>query len=174
MTDRPTPEEAARALQDVERRREQGLESVGLALWVRIVFAVVIFADLAAPDFFGSEVRSWTSTVFAVAAVAYVVMLRTRQGSTILGRPTRLRRQEISPRFVLTARLAILAVVIIGAVIAFTPHASLYETVPYLSTGIGAVFAIVLVFGGDRLQRALVSQARTTRPAQRNDAGGNP
>lgn len=164
MSDRPTPDEAARALRDVERRKDQTFESVGVSLWVRVVFGVVIFLTLAAPDFFGTQVTAWTSWPLALIAVGYVVMLNSRRGSVILGQPTRLRREEISPRFTVTGRLVLLAVLAIGIVIAFIPHGQL--SVPYLRTIIGAVLGLALIIFGDRSQRAMISHARRDHAAR--------
>lgn len=174
MSDRPTPDEAARALRGVERRKDQAFASVGVSLWVRVVFAVAIFVVLAAPDFFGPEATTWTSWPLALIAVVYVIMLNSRRGSTVLGQPARLRREEISPRFAVTRRLVLLAILLIGIVIAFIPHGQL--DVPYLRTIVGAVLGLALITLGNRYQRAMNSLARRDRaeptPDNEEDTGG--
>lgn len=173
MPDRPTPDEAARALRDVDLRKDQTFESVGVPRWIRVVFGLVIFATLAAPDFFGQQVVAWTSWPLALVTVGYVAMLNSRRGSVVLGQPARLRREEISPRFALTGRLVPLAVLVIGIVVAFVPQGQ--PSVPYLRTIIGAVLGLALIIFGDRAQRALLSHARRDRAgrtAEGDGAGG--
>lgn len=174
MSHRPTPDEAAGALRDVERRKDQSFDSAGVSLWVRVVFAAAIFLMLAAPDYLGPKVTAWTSWPVALLAVIYVMMLNSRRGSAVLGQRTRLRREEISPSFVAARRLVLLAIVVIGIVVAFIPHGQL--SVPYLRTIIGAVLGLALVLFGNRYQRAMVSLARRDRIERetgREDAGGS-
>ncbi|MDN3061011.1 hypothetical protein PH213_42245 [Streptomyces sp. SRF1] len=157
MTERVTPSaEAASALRDIEQRRDQARAAEQESRWVGIVFGVAIFAELAAPDFFGDGVRSGLSLTVAALCVAYVVLLRTPRGGALLGRPTRLRKDEYSPRFVRSAQLAILAVVLIGFFAApYLPH----EPFPYSRTAVGAVLGVTLIVFGRPLQRALTSLA---------------
>ncbi|WP_413809142.1 hypothetical protein [Streptomyces sp. OE57] len=157
MSERVTPSaEAARALRDIDQRRDQARASEQESRWVGVVFGVAIFAELSAPDFFGDGVRSGISMAVAALAVAYVVLLRTPRGGALLGRPTRLRRDEFSPRFVRLARLTILAVMLIGFFGAsYLPH----EPFPYTGTVVGAVLGATLILFGRNLQRALNSLA---------------
>lgn len=170
MSDHPTPDEATRALHDVERGKDQTFDSVGISLWVRVVFGVAIFLALAAPDLLGRHAAAWTGVALALIVVVYAVMLRSRRGSTVLGQPTRLRREEISPRFAMTGRLIMLAVLVIGIVIAFIPHGQL--SVPYLRTAIGAVLGLGLIIFGDRYQRAMISHARRDHAEPKTDGEG--
>lgn len=175
MSHGPTPDEAADALRDVKRRKDQAFGSAGVSLWVRVVFAAAIFLMLAAPDFLGPKVTAWTSWPLALLAIIYAVMLNSRRGSAVLGQQTRLRREEISPSFVASRRLVLLAILVIGIVVAFIPHGQL--SVPYLRTTIGAVLGLALVLFGNRYQRAMVSLARRDRIEQetsREDASGSP
>ncbi|MCA1217028.1 hypothetical protein [Streptomyces sp. 8L] len=157
MTRNPTPTEAARALQDVQRRREESLGSARDSRWVAILFGVAVFALLAAPDFFGQGVESVVNIVFTAVVVLYAVLLRSRRGSAVLGRRTRVRRDAVSPRFALWSRVVILTVMALGIVAAFLPHSSL--PFPYARTIAGAVLGAVLILFGDRLQSALASLA---------------
>ena len=75
----------------------------------------------------------------------------------MLGRPARLRKEEISPRFTRYHRLVILVVMLIGIAGAFVPHG---PSVPYLRTAIGAVLGIGLIVFGRRVQRTLLAAAR--------------
>ncbi|WP_030911260.1 hypothetical protein [Streptomyces sp. NRRL F-5126] len=162
MTDRPAPAEAARALQDAGARRDQAFDSATDAPWVYAVFGAALFLLMAAPDFLGDGADAWTSWALAALAIGYAAMLRTRRGSTLLGRPNRLRREEISPKFTRYHRLGILAVVVLGLVLTFVAHGDL--SVPYLRTILGAVLGGVCVFFGRRLQRSLLAAARSGAP----------
>ncbi|GAA1717798.1 hypothetical protein [Streptomyces yatensis] len=152
----PPPAEAARALRDIERLRAQGRASERQSRWVGVVFGLAIFAELAAPDFFGDGVRSGVSLAVTALVVAYAVMLRTPRGAALLGRPTRVRRSEISPRFARTSQLTILAIVLLGFVGALFMPDHLF---PYAGTVAGAVLGATLIIFGRSLQRGLNSLA---------------
>ncbi|MET9535727.1 hypothetical protein ABZY02_35110 [Streptomyces sp. NPDC006649] len=157
MTRNPTPAEATRALQDVQRRRGEALGSARDSRWVAVLFGIAAFALLAAPDFFGQGVESAVNVAFAAVAVGYAVLLRSRRGSALLGRRTRVRQDAVSPRFALWSRVIILAVLALGIVAAFVPHPGM--SVPYARTIAGAVLGAVLILFGSRLQSALASLA---------------
>lgn len=160
MTEHPTPEEAARALQEVKQRKDQSLDSsVREKWWVRILMGAVVFVFIAAPDFLGRDARSWVSTGVAVVMVAYVLMIRSRRGSAVLGRPARARMDGLSNRYLVAVSLVLLAVVVIGVGLAFVPPGQL-PTIPYLHTGIGAVAGIGCVVFGPSAERALRAFAR--------------
>lgn len=158
MSNGPTrAAEAARALHDVDQRREQAARAYGTeSRWVSVVFGVVLFAQMAAPDFFGDGVRPWMSwLVFGLVAV-YMVMLRTRRGSDLLGRPARARKSEISPAFAYGARLLIVLVVLLGfAGALYMDH----ELFPYAGTVMGALLCGGLILFGPAWQRGLNSLA---------------
>ena len=157
MSDREMPAtEAARALRDVEQRRDQALMSPQESRWVSIVFAVVVLAGLAAPDFFDQRVSNWFALAIPAFGVLYTIMVRTRRGNALLGRPTRVRKEEISPRFLLVSRLTIIsAAVIIILVMRFVD----IELFPYARTVAGALLGIALIVFGQRVQRAMNSLA---------------
>jgi hypothetical protein len=154
MSDSETPAvEAARALREVEQRRDQAARtSAQESRWVSVLFGLAVFAQLASPDFFGEDANVWVSWSVTALGLAYVLMLRSRRGNALLGRPTRLRKEEISPRFALWARLAILAVVVIG----FVGGRYLdFEAFPYASTVVGALVGAAVIIFGRSWQRAL-------------------
>ncbi|MGY1433687.1 hypothetical protein [Streptomyces reniochalinae] len=161
MTDRPTPAEAARALEEAEHRKDQVFSSVRESRWVAVVFGTGLFVCLAAPDFFGSEATQWTSPLLAVLSVTYAVMLNTRRGSALLGRPTRLRRAEISPRFATVTRVVLLVLLAAGIAAAFLPRPDL--PLPYWRTVAGALLGGFLIVFGHRAEQALLSFARRGR-----------
>ena len=69
-----------------------------------------------------------------------------------------------------TGRLVILAVLVIGIVLAFVPHGQL--SVPYLRTIIGGVIGLALIIFGDRAQRAIVSRTRRDHADRATDGEG--
>ncbi|MFD7505689.1 hypothetical protein [Streptomyces sp. NPDC059850] len=148
--------EAARALQDVEQRRGQAQASERESRWVGVVFGVAIFAELAAPDFFGEGVRIGVSWVVTALVVAYAVMLRTPRGGALLGRATHVRKRELSSRFVVSAQVALAAVVLMGFIGAYFLDDGLF---PYAGTVLGAVLGGTLILFGRSLQQALSSLA---------------
>ncbi|MER5439870.1 hypothetical protein [Streptomyces sp. NPDC002790] len=161
----PAPDEAAKAAQalhGIEQRRAQAHDGTGTARWVDMVFGVLTFAVLAAPDFFGSDVAGWTTPAFSALAIAYYVLLNTRRGSALLGQRARLRRSEISGRFALISRVVLLAALALGIAVALL-QPDLGVHVPYWRTALGVVLGGALIFFGGRMQRALASTATRER-----------
>ncbi|MFE1521329.1 hypothetical protein ACFW9I_31595 [[Kitasatospora] papulosa] len=171
MTRDPNPAEAARALRDVDERRGQALGSSRDARWVAVFFSIAIFVLLAAPDFFGEDVQTWTSVAFAVATLAYAVLLRTRRGAVLLGRRTQLRADAVPSRFALVSRLVILALCALGVVGAFLAPSDPSVPVPYWRTAVGAALGGVLIFFGDRIQQELASLAANSAARDRARRG---
>lgn len=160
---RPSADEAARALRDIDRHRGQARGAATHARWVDVVFGVVFFAAFAAPDFFGHTVVQWSSNGLTAFGLLYAVLLRTRRGTALLGQPVRPRKEELSKSFRVGARLTILAAVLAGfAVILLQPDWHL--DVPYLRTAVGAVVGGGLALFGPRMQRALLSAAARSHP----------
>lgn len=162
MSDRPTPDEAARALRDVGQREDQALDSVHEARWVRVVLGVAIFLFLAAPDFLGAHASTWTSPGFAVLVLGYAVLLRTRRGSALLGRPVQMRGDVVPRRFAVTARLVIAALVALSLLSLFVAHPHL--DIPYWRTAMGAILGLLLIFFGRQLQEGLLVLVKRSRP----------
>ncbi|GAA2352588.1 hypothetical protein SVIO_003780 [Streptomyces violaceusniger] len=143
-------------LRNVNRRTEQARGSLRAAptpRWLDWLFGMAIFLYGASHGFFPNS-AVWGGWAFGALVVGYVVLLRTRRGSALLGQPVRIRRQAISSRFVLIARLTIAAVVAASVVMVV-----LDIHVPYLSTNLGAVLAIALIGFGPRLRAGLAALA---------------
>ncbi|MGD6748951.1 hypothetical protein [Streptomyces sp. BH105] len=161
----PTAHEAADAaqtLRSIEQRRSQSRDGTGTARWVDVVFGVLTFAVLAAPDFFGPAVTAWTTPVFSALAIGYVLLLNTRRGSAVLGQRARLRRSEINGRWALVSRLVILAFAAAGIAFALL-QPDLGVHVPYWRTALGMLLGGALILFGGRMQRALAASATRER-----------
>jgi membrane associated rhomboid family serine protease len=167
MPDGPSPSEAARALHEVDRRKDQAVGSMRRARWVDIVFGVAIFATLAAHDFLGADAGAVAGIVVAVLAVSYNWLGRTRRGAAILGQPTRVRRDAISPRFSIPAVTVLLAALLVGFLF---PLLGLHPLagVPYWHTILGAVLGLALILFGRQLQTGMNFLARG---GHRNESG---
>lgn len=161
MNSQPSPQEAADALHTVDQSQERAVTSwQGGARWVDATFGVVLFLHGASVDFFPQSAL-WRDPILAVLTVTYVVLLRTRRGSALLGQSARLRREDISPRFTLATGI-ILGIVMVGslAAVLLLERTGLHLDVPYLSTGLGAVMAIVLIAFGPQLRTGMNRLAR--------------
>ena len=169
MANQPTPDEAARALNDVEQRRKQAAGSTRGSLWVDAVSGVLIFVLSASADFFGRDASAWFSWALIAFGLAYIVLLRTRRGSALLGRPTRVRRDALSPLYRRVPTLAFLGVIVIVVALTIT---GVVPQVPYATTILGAVFAIILIVFGRKIQDGMNSLATRGRRAQDGAADG--
>ncbi|MGW4397730.1 hypothetical protein ACWEHA_20785 [Amycolatopsis nivea] len=158
MADHPSPEEAARALRDVDHRKDQALGELQGAKWVDVVFALVVFLYLASADFLPSAAE-WKGLVLAVLVVGYVLMLRTRRGAALLGHRVRVDKSAIRPRFAFGVALTFVVVCVAAAV----ALALLHVRIPYANTILGAVLAIVLIGFGQHLRRGLAALIRRSR-----------
>ncbi|GAA1137415.1 hypothetical protein GCM10009630_40550 [Kribbella jejuensis] len=166
MTEQPSADEAARALQDVDRRRDQAMDSLQGGKWVDVVFAVVIFLYLASADFLPS-VAEWKGLALAVLVVAYVLLLRTRRGAAWLGHSVRVDKSAIRPKFVVGVWLVL--VLLVAATVALS---LLHVHIPYGNTILGAVLAIVLIVLGRQLRRGLAALSRRSRSGGAADGDG--
>ena len=158
MAEHPSPEEAARALRDVDRRRDQALDELHGAKWVDVAFALVVFLYLASADFLPSAAE-WKGLVLAVLVVGYVLMLRSRRGAALLGHRVRVDKSAIRPRFAFGVALVFVVVCVAAAVALALTHVR----IPYGNTILGAVLAIVLIAFGQHLRRGLATLIRRSR-----------
>ncbi|MFF3493298.1 hypothetical protein ACFYWS_18295 [Streptomyces sp. NPDC002795] len=164
--------EAAQALRSIQQRRTQAHDGTGSARWVDVLFGVLVFAMLAAPDFFGSGATRWLTPAVSALAVLYVVLLNTRRGSAVLGQRARLRRSEIYGRFALVSRVVILVCAAAAIVFALLqPDFGVH--VPYWRTALGVVLGGALILFGGRMQRALASSATRERNTKGSALNGH-
>ncbi|MDJ1137219.1 hypothetical protein [Streptomyces iconiensis] len=171
MTERPTAAEAARALQDVDERRDQAFSSTQReARWVSVVFGIVIFLFLAIPDFLGQEAVSWSSWAFIATFITYGILQRTRRGASVLGRPTSVRKQEFSRQYFRNVLLVLLVLVLTVALAALVPDGL---TVPYWRTGLGVVLGGTLIYFGPRSRDWLFTKTKSGRGGPGSVAHGS-
>ena len=160
MTDGPSAEEAAAALRNVDHRKDQALDSQRGARWVYAVFGVVMFLCLASNDFLPSSVSQWSTLAMAALLLVYVAVKRTRRGAALLGYSAQFDRRAVPPKFAIVATLVIILLVALSFV-AIALHVR--TSVPYLSTGLGAVVGIALIGFGPQLQSGLNALAKRSR-----------
>jgi hypothetical protein len=160
VTTGPTPHQAADALRNVDQRTDQARESLrDTPRWLDVVFGVVFLLYGASADFLPGS-TTWRSGIFLAIVLTYTLLIRTRRGSALLGQPTRVHRQAISPKFTLVARLTI-GVIFVGSLVVMVVLGSTHSTVhvPYLSTILGAVMAVTLIGFGPRLRAGMTNLA---------------
>lgn len=160
MSSRPTPQHAAEALRNIDRRTAQGVGSLRESpRWLDVVAGLVLLVYSAVPDF-APRAATYTNAIFAAVVVGYATLSRTRRGSALLGRPTRVNRGAVSPRFGRIATAVIVAVflaslgstVILGAM-------RIDMHIPYLGTVLGVASAVLLIGFGPRLRGGLARLA---------------
>ena len=144
----PTPEEAAAALRAVHEGREQVIKhAMGSPRWLWIFSGVYVFLYCAVIDLFPA-VQVWANWVMVVILVVFVVGLRTRKGSAMLGRQVVVsgRSLPLSLKWRLLRVSPILGVGIVAAVLIglfHVPHGPIYY---------GALAGLYIIFLGPRFQ----------------------
>jgi Na+-translocating ferredoxin:NAD+ oxidoreductase RnfD subunit len=161
MATRPTAEEAARSLRDIDQRTDQALELMVARRWVYVVGGLAVFAYLASADFLGAGATSVVGVGFFVLGAAYWALMWTGRGSAVLGQPVRRHKQALSRKSRVYGTLAIVALVAASAVSGLT-GASLPPRLPYWHTALGAVLAVTLIGFGPNMQRAMNSMYKRT------------
>ncbi|MGV9212203.1 hypothetical protein ACTFTM_10135 [Micromonospora sp. RB23] len=147
----PTPEEARRALADVDRRREQTAAAAGRSRWTWLaagVFAAVygIVADRY-PDF----VRTYGTTIVILLLVASMLP-NTRWGAALL-------KRSVRPRATPDAQSLLWSALVVALLIGGTALATALD-VPHLWVWIGLAIGVLLAAAGPWWQRHVL-----TRPA---------
>lgn len=160
MPSHPTPQEAADALRDVDRRTGQAVGSLRDApRWLDVFFGLFFLLYGVSGDFLPGAM-AWINLIMVAVVVTYAVLLRTRRGALLLGQPARVRREVISSRFVVIARL-IIGVIVVGSIVAIlvlgANHTSVH--VPYLTTIFGVVSAVAIIGFGPQLRAGLTGLA---------------
>lgn len=144
----PTPEEAAAALRAVHEGREQVIKSaMGSPRWLWIFSGLYVFAYCTVTDLF-PRAQPWANVVMLAILLLFVIALRTRRGSAMLGRSVVVSGRSIplSFKWRLVRMVPILATGIAAAVLIglfHVPHGPIYY---------GALAGLYIIFLGPRFQ----------------------
>lgn len=143
----PTPEEAAAALRTVHEGKERVIASAMGPRGLSIASGLLVFVYCVIIDLFPATSR-WLTWVVVGCALVAVAGLRTRAGSTLLGRPVIVSSRSL-PLTVTSRLLRITPIVALGVIAALLvallhlPHAAIYY---------GAVAGLYIIFLGPRFQ----------------------
>jgi hypothetical protein len=143
----PTPEQAAAALHTVRHGKEQVIESAGWSRRAWIISGLVVFLYCVVIDLVPS-VRSWLHWPLVLGCLAFALVLRTRRGSAMLGRPVSVsnRSLQVGLRWRLLRLVPLLAIGIGGSLLVNwleLPHGTIYY---------GALAGLYLMVLGPKLQ----------------------
>jgi hypothetical protein len=141
----PTPEEAAAALRAVHEGRERVLRSSMGSRWLWIACGLLVFLYCTVNDLFPATQRWLTWAVLAVLLLL-ALGLRTRVGSSLLGRPVTVSRSfPVTLPSRLLRLLPVLGMAVAAALIVLlhVPHGEIYY---------GALAGIYIIVLGPRFR----------------------
>ncbi|WP_433537877.1 hypothetical protein ACQPZK_09225 [Micromonospora sp. CA-249363] len=147
----PTPEEARRALQDVDRRRDQTAAAAGWPWWAWLVTGVAAVAYGFAADQYSDFVRTYGTTIVILLLLA-AMLPNNRWGSALLKRPVR-------PRTTPDTSVLLWSVLVVVLLIGGTAVAGALD-VPHVWVWSGLIVGVLLAAAGPWWQRRVL-----TRPA---------
>lgn len=151
MSTTPTPEEARRALADVDRRREQTAAAAGRSRWAWLAAGVFAAAYGIVADRYPDFVRTYGTTIVILLLVAAMIP-NTRWGAALLKRPVR-------PRATPDAQSLLWSALVVALLIGGAALATALE-VPHLWVWFGLLAGVLLAVAGPWWQRRVL-----TRPA---------
>lgn len=146
----PTPEEAAAALRAVHDGREQVIRSAMGSRWLWIACGLIVFLYSLVDDLVPAS-RHWLSWAVLGVLLVLVFGLRTRVGSSLLGRPVAVSSRGLP--LTLTSRLLrvtpLLGLVAVAVIIRLlnVPHGGIYY---------GALAGLFVIFVPPRFQQWLL------------------
>ncbi|MET8281708.1 hypothetical protein [Micromonospora sp. NPDC005174] len=150
MSTTPTPEEARRALQDVDRRRDQTAAAAGWPWWAWLASGVAVGACGFAADQYPDFVRTYGTTIVILLLV--VAMLpNTRWGATLLKRPVR-------PRATADTSALLWSVLVVALLIGGTTLASALD-VPHVWVWSGLIVGVLMAAAGPWWQRRVLTRS---------------
>jgi hypothetical protein len=144
MSTTPTPEEARRALQDVDRRRDQTAAAAGRSRWAWLAGGVAVVAYGFVADRYPDFVRTYGTTIVILLLLASMAV-NTRWGATLLRRPVR-------PRATPDTQSLLWSVLVLAVVIGGTTLATALD-VPHVWMWCGLVVGVLLAVVGPWWQR---------------------
>jgi predicted lysophospholipase L1 biosynthesis ABC-type transport system permease subunit len=129
----PTPEDAARAVREIDVRRMQATRAGRRPRWLWICLGLVVGLGLAREELFPAS-SSWAWWAVALAVVLVAVVLLSRSGMAAFGIRVESARTSASP-----SRFAISMVGFAIVVVAFTTIGQM--DIPYIKTTEGLIVA---------------------------------
>lgn len=140
---KPTPEEAAAALRTARESRERVIASALGARWISIVAGLLVFGYTVATDLL-PVTRPWLTWVLVAVALLLAVLLRTRTGGSLLGRPVAVSNRPLSPSIWRVVPVLGLAIIVAVAVpLLHIPHGMIWY---------GALAGLYIIFLVPRFQ----------------------
>ncbi|HTI25112.1 MAG TPA: hypothetical protein VL652_29250 [Kutzneria sp.] len=144
---KPTPDEAAAALRTARESRQRVVASALGARWIPIVAGLIVFGYTVVIDLVPATAPWLTWVVLAVVLLLFVLM-RTRLGGSLLGRPVAASRRTLPPAIWRVAPVVGLSLVAAVAVpLLHIPHGAIWY---------GALAAFYIIVLGPRFQLWLV------------------
>lgn len=165
MPAEPDAAYAARALEDVQRRRDQAIDAQRLPRWFAITGGVALGLNMATPDLLPllhlEEWWVWWYAVLGPVVVASLVGQYTRWGRNLLGFPPALQVRGIIPPEMVGQRsrsrmLAYFGVV--GAI--FLTIGVILNYIPYWHLLIGIALGVSMIFESNRRAERLKRLSR--------------
>ncbi|MFG2533263.1 hypothetical protein [Streptomyces sp. NPDC048516] len=162
MSLEPDAEHAARALEDVQRRRDQAIEAQRQPRWFSIAWGTNLFLVFAAPDLLSllhlQPWWPWCSGVLAPLTVAFLIGQYTRWGRSLLGLPPVLQvRGIVSPGLAewRTPRRMVVFLGVVGVV--FLTCGVFLTYIPYWHLLMGIALGLATMLQSNRQSERLKS-----------------
>ncbi|MER0477525.1 hypothetical protein ABR737_04005 [Streptomyces sp. Edi2] len=155
-------EHAARALEDVQRRRDQAIEAQRQPRWFSIAWGAHLFLVLATPDLLPLlHLERWWPWCFGVLApltTAFLIGQYTRWGRSLLGLPPGLQMRGIIPPGLAERRTHRRMVVFFGvAAVVILTCGVLLTYIPYWHLLMGIALGLATVLQSNRQSERLKS-----------------
>ncbi len=130
------------------------MESMVDSRWVSVFCGLGVFATAASFDFEALRPHSsWITFAWTVPLTAYTLFRRSRRGSRLVGRPTYVHKDALSPTARKVGMLSILAIALIPYVTLLTGADVSVHVPAYTSTVLGALVGGAFIGFGPSIQR---------------------
>ncbi|MEU7842134.1 hypothetical protein AB0B39_14385 [Micromonospora sp. NPDC049114] len=149
MSTTPTPEEARRALQDVDRRRGQTVAAASRSRWTWLGAGVLVAAYGVLADRYPDFVRTYGTTI-VILLLLLSMAGNTRWGATLLRRPVR-------PRIVPSPASLLWSALVLALLIGGTALATALD-VPHVWLWSGVIIGVLLAAAGPWWQHRVLTR----------------
>ncbi|MEU6079225.1 hypothetical protein [Streptomyces sp. NPDC047108] len=153
MSHEPDPEDAARALDDVQHRRDQAIDAQRLPFWFGVAWGTCLFLLIASPDLLPllnlERWKGWWAVSSAVLVTAFAVAQYTPQGRSLFGIAPPLRPSGLAPpphRSMWPSSVVTLAAVTAGA----TVMVLVLAQAPYWHIWAGLMAGVAVIVSPER------------------------